>query len=351
MRRRMLNYLMLVALLAAGAICAQAQNSDTPQDPNEEETTRGTFLSSRPPASAAGASLTGSAGTGSSLGGNAGTGGKTTTGRTTTGRTSTGTGASTTGRTSTGRTTTGRTTTGRTSSGRTTAGRTSTGNSGGSNSGSVKSYANQPIGLGYSIFMRDAVGFPVRVDPERAFRSGDAIRIALETNVDGYLYVFHTENDGAPVMIYPDARLNGGKNWVGAHVTNEIPSRKEAKPENQWFVFDNNPAVERLYIVVSREPLPGVPTGAQLTNICKQSPGSCPIRVADADWAQVKMGLNAQTHTSRMREFGQKEDSSERESVERGLGLSQAAPAPAVVRLNVDGTGKVLVSAIDLVHN
>jgi hypothetical protein len=337
---------MLVALLAAGAVCAQAQNTDTPQDPNDEETTRGTFLSSRPPAAAAGASLGGSAGTGPSISGNAGTGGRTSTGRTTTGRTSTGTGG--TGRASTGRTTTGRTTTGRTSSGRTTTGRTSTG---GTTGGSVKSYANQPIGLGYSIFMRDSEGFPVRVDPERAFRSGDRIRIALETNVDGYLYVFHTENDGAPEMIFPDARLNSGKNWVSAHVTHEIPSRSEPVAANQWFTFDNNPAIERLYIVVTREPLPQVPTGAQLVSICKQSPGSCPLRMSDANWVQVKEGLNAKTNTSRMKEYGQKEDDSERESAVRGLGLSQAAPAPAVVRLNVDGTGKVLVTAIDLVHN
>ncbi len=347
MRRRFLNYLMLVALVTAGAICAQAQDPDTSQDQGDEETTRGTFLSSRPPAAAAGASLGGSAGTGPSTG-------RTTTGHTTSGHTTAGTGTTgrtSTGRTTTGRTTTGRTTTGRTTTGRTTTGRTSTGNSGKTGTGTVKSYANQPIGLGYSFFMRDDMGMPFRVDPERSFRSGDRIRIALETNVDGYLYVFHTENDGPPTMIFPDARLSGGKNWVNAHVTNEIPSRREAVEANRWFTFDNNPAVERLYIVVSREPLPQVPTGAQLVNLCNQSPGSCPLRLSDSNWVQVKAGLNARTNTSRMREYGQKEDRSETESVERGLGLSQAAPAPAVVRLNVDGTGKILVTAIDLVHN
>lgn len=348
MRRKVFNYLLLVALIAAGAICAQAQNSDTAQDPDEEETTRGTFLSSRPPAAAAGASLGGSAGTGPSTG-RTGSTGSASTGHGSTGHTASGTGS--TGRTSTGRTSTGRTSTGRTTTGRTTTGRTSTGNSGKTSTGTVKSYANQPIGLGYSIFMRDSVGMPYRVDPERSFKSGDAIRIALETNVDGYLYVFHTENDGPPQMIFPDARLSSGKNWVNAHVTNEIPSRREAAENLRWFVFDNNPAVERLYIVVSREPLPQVPTGAQLVNLCKQSPGSCPLRLSDANWVQVKAGLNARTNTSRMREYGQKEDASERDSVERGLGLSQAAPPPAVVRLNVDGTGKILVTAIDLVHN
>lgn len=63
------------------------------------------------------------------------------------------------------------------------------------------------IALGYTIFMRDMNGRAVRVDPAREFHNGDRIRISLEPNVDGYVYVFHTENDGPPEMIYPDARL------------------------------------------------------------------------------------------------------------------------------------------------
>src|SRR5216110_778305 len=74
------------------------------------------------------------------------------------------------------------------------------------------------IALGYTIFMRDVNGRAVRVDPGREFHNGDRIRISLEPNVDGYVYVFHTEGDGQPEMIFPDARLEGGENWVEAHV-------------------------------------------------------------------------------------------------------------------------------------
>src|SRR5262245_42232818 len=62
------------------------------------------------------------------------------------------------------------------------------------------------IALGYTIFMRDVNGRAVRVDPSREFHNGDRIRISLEPNVDGYVYVFHTENDGPPEMIYPEDR-------------------------------------------------------------------------------------------------------------------------------------------------
>src|SRR5262249_7336415 len=47
------------------------------------------------------------------------------------------------------------------------------------------------IALGYTIFMRDVNGRAVRVDPSREFHNGDRIRISLEPNIDGYVYVFH----------------------------------------------------------------------------------------------------------------------------------------------------------------
>src|SRR5580765_7876720 len=50
----------------------------------------------------------------------------------------------------------------------------------------------QAIALGYTMFMRDVNGRAVRIDPAREFHNGDRIRISLEPNIDGYLYVFHT---------------------------------------------------------------------------------------------------------------------------------------------------------------
>ena len=54
--------------------------------------------------------------------------------------------------------------------------------------------------------MADAGGNAVRVEPSREFHNGDRIRISLEPNLDGYMYVFHSENDGPPEMLDPDAR-------------------------------------------------------------------------------------------------------------------------------------------------
>ena len=68
----------------------------------------------------------------------------------------------------------------------------------------------QKLGVGLSLLSRDSLGLAVRTDPTRTFRKGDRVRVLLETNADGHLYIFNTTNDGKPVMIYPNQELDGG---------------------------------------------------------------------------------------------------------------------------------------------
>ena len=64
------------------------------------------------------------------------------------------------------------------------------------------------LGIGVTLFMRDSNGLAVRTDPEHVFRKGDRVRVLLETNTDGYLYIFNTTDDGPATMFYPDANLD-----------------------------------------------------------------------------------------------------------------------------------------------
>src|SRR5262245_29266893 len=150
------------------------------------------------------------------------------------------------------------------------------------------------IALGYTIFMRDLNGRAVRVDPTREFHNGDRIRISLEPNVDGYVYVFHTENDGPPEMIYPDARLEAGENWIEAHVPIEIPSTLETDERLRWFQFYGSAGTERLYVVVTREPLPNVPYGESLVNFCTANKDKCPWHPPVEAWLQVQQASKAE---------------------------------------------------------
>jgi hypothetical protein len=206
------------------------------------------------------------------------------------------------------------------------------------------------IGLGYTLFMRDQNGASVRVEPDHEFHKGDRVRIALEPNIDGYLYVFHTEGDGPPQMLYPDWRLDAGENWIEAHTPIEVPSSAQLDERFHWFVFDANPATEHLYVVVTREPLTGVPTGGELVNRCSTNKEKCPWRPATEAFLLLQGASKAEVRIVTSKTFGQTQTDKEKIATTRGLGLDTTAPEPAVIRLNASASAPILVAVVDLIH-
>ncbi|HVG28304.1 MAG TPA: DUF4384 domain-containing protein [Pyrinomonadaceae bacterium] len=207
------------------------------------------------------------------------------------------------------------------------------------------------IGLGYTLFMRDAAGGAVRVSPAREFKSGESIRLLVESNTDGYLYVFNAEGDATPQLIFPDARLNRGDNRIAAHVPHEIPSGKERDERLRWFVFNDAPASEHVYVVVSRQPLEGVPTGEELVKLCAESGQACAWKPEAEQWAALK-AANAgdQIALSQLKDEGRAQTNAEREAATRGLGLRADAPLPSVIYMIASSNANVLVATVDLIH-
>lgn len=293
---------------------------------NEEEMTRGGFITSRP--------ATASAGVGGSVGGSVGvsTGGGTSTRRKPRRRPAT---AKTYSNTNTNKGTTASTKTGVTANANT----------------SVKAYTSKPLGMGYTLFLRDFGGEAVRIDPSRTFKTGESVRILLETNENGYLYIFNTTDNGDPVMIYPDPRLDQGGNYIEAHVPVEVPSSEEANENYRWFTFDNKPGTERLYIVFTREPLPVVPIEDDLVNYCNQGAQNCPWRPVPAVWAQVKAAMQARVQVAKSKTYGQKQTATERDATTRGIGLTKAAPEPSIIRMNASSETGILITVLEMTHS
>ncbi len=209
---------------------------------------------------------------------------------------------------------------------------------------------SQAIGLGYTLFMKDANGRGVRVEPSREFHNGDSVRLALEPNVDGYLYIFDAENESAPQMIFPDPRLDAGDNSVEAHVPIEIPSSEETDERLRWFTFYGNSGNEHLYVVVTREPLNGVPAGNDLVGLCGTQKDKCPWHPSAEVWAQVEDATKAEVKVITAKTFGQPQSDKEKVATTRGLGLDQGAPLPSVIRMNASTRAPVLVTVLDLIH-
>lgn len=229
----------------------------------------------------------------------------------------------------------------------------STGSTGSKGPSSTKTPDSRPVnvprlGIGLTLFSRDSNGLAVRVDPDRVFRKGDRIRILLETNTDGYLYIFNKTNDSAPVMIYPDAEIDEGGNYLQAHVPFEIPAADAADERLRWFAFDENAGTEKVFFVFTREPLKDVPMEDDLIAFCRDN--KCPWPVATEVWEQVQAQMQEPLKTDRTNDkVGSAQTASEHNATTRGLGLAKDDPQPSLIMM-ASSTKPTLVATIDLIH-
>jgi len=224
--------------------------------------------------------------------------------------------------------------------------------SGGPSGSTAKTPESRPVntrrlGLGMTLFSRDSNGLAVRVDPERVFRKGDRVRILLETNTDGYLYIFNRTNDGAPVMIYPDAEIDEGGNYLQAHVPFEIPASDAADERLRWFAFDENVGTEKVFFIFTREPLKDVPIEDDLLAFCRNN--KCPWPVETTVWDLVQSQMQEPLKQDRAKLYGSAQTSTEHNASTRGFGLSKDDPEPSLIMM-ASSTKPTLVATLDLIH-
>jgi hypothetical protein len=207
------------------------------------------------------------------------------------------------------------------------------------------------LGLGLTLFMRDSNGLAVRVDPTHAFRKGDHVRFLLETNADGYLYIFNTTDGGPATMIYPDPELDEAGNYIQAHVPVELPSSVAAEERLRWLTFDEHAGAERLYFVFSREPLNGAPMEDDLITLCRENDNKCPWHPNSELWAQIQKELSESRQNLKAVGLGSSQTSNEHRAATRGIGLNRDDPEPSLIMLNATSSKTILVTALELIHN
>jgi hypothetical protein len=206
------------------------------------------------------------------------------------------------------------------------------------------------LGLGLTLFMRDSNGLAVRTDPSHEFRKGDHVRFLIETNADGYLYVFNTTDNGEPVMLYPDPDLDEAGNYFQAHVPFEIPSSVAAEERLRWLTFDEHAGAEKLYFVFTREPLAAAPIEDDLITYCRENDGKCPWHPGTEVWAQIQKELMAPIQITKAEGLGSAQTSTEHRAATRGIGLNRDDPEPSLIMLTASTSRNILVAAVDLVH-
>jgi hypothetical protein len=158
----------------------------------------------------------------------------------------------------------------------------------------------------------------VDADPQTAFRSGDRLRIAFESNIDGYLYVATEGSTGRWAVLFPDPEINGGRNAIKR-------GQEYVVPDNLWFEFDNNPGVEKVFVFLSREPLSQLPGFNRPVTATQELPASV---VDDLQSSVRSRDLIIQ-----------------RDRSESGSSLQQATYV-----VNRDEVGKAVTALIELTH-
>ena len=108
------------------------------------------------------------------------------------------------------------------------------------------------LGLRYS-FLRNTGGDEYReVDPDTVFHSGDRIRVAAQSNDEGYLYIVMKGASGSWKVLFPSPEIADGSNRVASGRQTLIP------PPPGRFAFDEQAGEERLFIVLSRHAEPSL---------------------------------------------------------------------------------------------
>ena len=104
------------------------------------------------------------------------------------------------------------------------------------------------LGLRYTLLKKKGEE-QAEADADSTFHAGDRIRLAVEANDDGYLYVVNRGSSGTWKLLFPSPEIKDGDNRVQKRVRYEIPA-------GYTFTFDEQAGEEKLFIVLSRQPEP-----------------------------------------------------------------------------------------------
>lgn len=137
------------------------------------------------------------------------------------------------------------------------------------------------LGFRYTVALVDqASGKAESVDPDRDFHKGECVRLELESNQSGYLYVLSRQSSGTWLPLFPSPEMPGESNVID-------PGQKVRAPKDYCFEISDPPGTETLFVALSRSPRDffdlydaiKTPPEAAPAN---SKPASNPVQMADA---------------------------------------------------------------------
>jgi hypothetical protein len=87
----------------------------------------------------------------------------------------------------------------------------------------------------------------IAVDPDREFQKGECVRMEVESNQSGYLYVLSKQSSGGWAPLFPSSEMPDETNVAD-------PGVKVRAPKDYCFEISDPPGTETLFVVLSRSP-------------------------------------------------------------------------------------------------
>lgn len=130
------------------------------------------------------------------------------------------------------------------------------------------SLKTQQLGLRYSLLLRGADGSYTETSPDTTFHSGDQLRLSIMSNEPGYLYVIQQGSSGNWSPIFPIPNAGANSNRVEPGTPSQVPGGTGS------FKFDPHPGMEKLFVVLSREPISDLDAALQRLKNPSTNPSS-----------------------------------------------------------------------------
>ncbi len=89
---------------------------------------------------------------------------------------------------------------------------------------------------------------PRLVSPSDVFKEGDRIRVSLESNFEGYIYLVNIAPDGNKYLSFPSREAQDNNNRV-------TPGNTLWMPPQDPLIFDGTKGIETLRVIVSKNPI------------------------------------------------------------------------------------------------
>lgn len=106
--------------------------------------------------------------------------------------------------------------------------------------------SSQPLGIRYSLLKVRTDGGTDEVPSNSIFRTGDRIRLKIEVNDEGFLYLVARGTSGSWDVLFPRSTTASGSNRV-------LPGQPCFVPPEKGFSFRGQPGTEELFLVLSRQ--------------------------------------------------------------------------------------------------